>query len=465
MEPLYASLRSEIRTFEEHVHSCQAKFDLQTLYNLLVLLTETSTREVDSMEQLVKLAESTKDVPRSDGIKTTFKNGTSNIQGYVSWFMSYVGYLRSMKEMFDNKIVFPLCENLYVNEDMESIDAPALSLSESLNSRSSSESGLFDMKRPHSMTSITETAKELFHHRRKWALLLKGGTISEKSFTYESLLDIHAFGNVASFAKVLRLVPDIFYKSLTTASLARQWIDLHERRSQSIQRLSKHVQGSGQSEVSTEQRPGSRPRPSKGSPTTLSGSRLNSFVNGDPSSEADGWSDSIGDLRAKLRERREELMFLLWRAERAEALEMQVQETNQRVVSLEQQLEDKRKALDNLQQRLEQEGKDTAQAKTINSHGQELLRLIDTLDRQLKLERFQKKILQSDWLLELAVRPSLIRQIDTVRERCCRLELVLKQRDTEPSEDSLRPSSETDSETLSLFSEPSRGMSNIFTKV
>ncbi|KAJ1183380.1 hypothetical protein NDU88_000202 [Pleurodeles waltl] len=465
MEALYTSLRSEIRTFEEHVQSCQAKFDLHTLYKLLVLLTENSAREVDSIEQLVKLAESTKDWPRSDMVKITFNDSKTNIQGYVSWFMSYVGYLRSLKEMFDNKIVFPLCENLYVNEDMESVDVPALSLSESMNSISSSESGLFDMKSPYSMTSITETAKELFNHRRKWALLLKGGTISDKSFAHESLLHIHAFGNIASFEKVLRLIPDIFYKSLTTTSLARQWVDLHERRSQSSLRLSKQVQGSCQPDVSKGQQPRAHLHTPKASPSTFFGSHLNSSVNGDHTSEVDGWSDNVGDLRAKLRERREELMFLLWRAERAEALEMQVQETTQRIVSLEQQLEDRRKALDNLQQRLEQEGQDSAQAKTISIQGQELLQLMNTLDRQLKLERFQKKILQSDWLLELAVRPSLIRHIDMVRERCCRLEMVLKQREPLPSEDNLQPSSETDSETLSLFSEPSRSMSNIFTKV
>ncbi|XP_069473499.1 uncharacterized protein [Ambystoma mexicanum] len=458
MEPLYASLRSEIQTFEEHVQSCQKTFDLQTFYNLLALLTENCTEELDSIEQLAKLAES-KNWPKKDAVKLTFNEGRSDIQGYVSWFVSYVGYLRSLKEMFDTKIVFPLCENLYVNEDMETLEPPNLSLNESLNSVSSSGSGLLNIKRPHSMTSITETAKELFNHRRKWALLLKGGAINEKSFASDSLLDLHAFGNVAPFAKVFRLVPDVFYKSLATATLARQWVHLHERRSQSIQLLSKEVQGSSLSEFCTKQ-PRLRHHPSKGRQLSLSGSHSNASLNGDRSNDDDdGWLENLGDIRARLRERREELMFLLWRAERAEALEMQVQETIQRIGSLQHQLEDRRKALDTLQQRLEQEGKDS-------SHGpaQELLGLIDALERQLKLERFQKKILQSDWMLELEVRPSLIRQIDTVRESCSRLEMVLKQREQEPAEESLLPSSETDSDTLSVFSEPSRAMFNIFNK-
>ncbi|XP_042302627.1 uncharacterized protein LOC121919788 [Sceloporus undulatus] len=113
--------------------------------------------------------------------------------------------------MFDTKVVFPLCENLYVNDD--SLDALPL--------------GSAEGHGPHTTASVAHMAKQLFALRRKWTLLLKRDTIDGQNFSAQSLLDLQGFGNVHPFAKVMRLVPDLFHKSLATAALARQWVDRH----------------------------------------------------------------------------------------------------------------------------------------------------------------------------------------------------------------------------------------------
>ncbi|KAM6461217.1 uncharacterized protein PHA67_009374 isoform 2-T2 [Liasis olivaceus] len=220
VEALYTILQDEIQSFEKHIRCCQQAFDIHTLYNVLLLLLheDDGVVEIHSLEQLEKLVKS-KECNRQDIVRITISGDKSDIANYISWFVSYVSYLGSLKEEFDAKIVFPLCENLYVNDD---------SLDRLL-------SGFMKGRRPHATVSIAHTARQLFALRRKWALLLKKGLICEQAFHTQSLLDLQGFAYIQPFVKIMRLVPDLFHKSLAAAELATQWVKYHASRHSSHQ--------------------------------------------------------------------------------------------------------------------------------------------------------------------------------------------------------------------------------------
>lgn len=110
-------------------------------------------------------------------------------------------------------------------------------------------------------------------------------------------------------------------------------------------------------------------------------------------------------LRAQLRESQEELLALLHRGERAAALRAQVRHVARRIRVL----------------RLQQQGKGTELAQPRQSLGigtggcRHQVALAEELQKSLELEEYHHSILEADWLLELEVRPILVRRIDAVR--------------------------------------------------
>ncbi|XP_053327511.1 uncharacterized protein LOC128501893 [Spea bombifrons] len=381
MDRFYKPLREELGLFEEQVHQCRVDFDLQTLQRVLALLSEAHKTPLDSWRQ----------------IETLVQNGNilggqgAQFRDYLSWLLSYVEYLRTMKTAFDDRIVFPLCDNLYVNDEGEVLSPNGLQL-------------------PLAPDNIAATARQLFHHRRSWALLLSSrnqGQAQQIQGASHSTLLLHR-------------IPDIFEESLVTANLARHWVLLHETRH-------KNIVASPQDHLSREFH--------KDSPKERELWRESRVV-----------ADGSPEAQSQVKDTREYLMFLLWRAGRAEALELQVKETNHKVWSLLQDI--------NETQKLEQE------------NGAGSLEKMETLKRQLDLERFHQAILSSDWQLELEVRPSLIREIDAVRECCSQLEANLspkKQDGEESPQDSVGVSSDTEWDSSSVFSHSSTRLSDAFT--
>lgn len=401
MEALYAALQDEIQVFKEHIKSCQKAFDLHTLYNVLQLLSgDGGTRDILSLEQLERLAES-QEWDEQDVVRITMSDKQCDISSYVSWFLSYVKYLGSLKEVFDTKVVFPLCEHLYINDDP----------------RGALPVGRRKGRGPNATSSIASTAKQLFSLRRKWALLLKEGEIDKQVFSPQSWLDLQGFANVHRFVNVMRLVPDLFHKSLANAKLARQWVELHANRhshhpvlsgSVSARRCNSTGLGVGSLQNHGYKVPLSQPGLPKSPPDwkgALQQSQASSSSNdGDPSGRASGQGKS------KLYEIHRELLSLLWREERSWTLEADIQEINQRISTLQLQWEDKARELEAFEHQLEKDNWTVLDMKR-----QTALRELDDFRRQLRLEEYRKHILQSDWLLELEVRPVLLHPIHTVR--------------------------------------------------
>ncbi|KAM3917611.1 uncharacterized protein RB166_016568 [Leptodactylus fuscus] len=336
MENLYSSLREEIKVFEEQVQKCRVSFDLQTLQRALALVVEDRKENLDSWKKINQYVQST----------AISGNQGSQLRRYFSWLLSYVGYLETMKKAFDDHVVFRLCDNLYINDETETL--------------------VVSSPIPLSPGNIVSTARQLFHHRRSWALLLSSGSRNTQG--------------PSRTMGILHCIPDIFEESLVTANLARNWILLHEARNKN---------------------------PSSGPPQP---SPLDHefYVEKQDKLFESTKTAANEEAQAELKDVREHLMFLLWRAGRAEALEQQVKDTKQKVQSLQQDISE-------LRQLIQREGQETSDV----SQNQ---RRLDKLQRQLDLEVFHQKIVSCDWQLELEIRPSLVRQIETVRERCAHLE-------------------------------------------
>ncbi|KAJ7346030.1 hypothetical protein JRQ81_001980 [Phrynocephalus forsythii] len=390
MEALYTSLQNEIQSFEEHIRHCHQAFDIHTFVNVLQLSfpEDGGIEDIQSVEQLQKLVESRK---RGGQVIVTTAHARCNIALYIAWFVSYIKYLSSLKDMFDDKVVFPLCENLYVNDDVR---------------------GRREGPGYHTTKSIAHTAKQLFAVRRKWAWLLKREVIDEKAFSPQSLISLRGFTNIQPFVKVIRLVPDLFHKSLATAALARRWVELHAEQ-HNVQPTHLDASSAGKSKcmgpASLKQGynvPTCAHELSKSQPDLVE-------IQAKDRSSDDGSTciRTTNQERNKLREIHEELMPLLWREQRSWTLEAEIQEVNLRISNLQLQQEAMKQELEALSQQLEADNWSVPVREC-----QALRSKVDALGKQLKLEQYHKSILLGDWLLELEIRPILLQPIHRLQE-------------------------------------------------
>lgn len=369
MEALYSALEGEISTFVKHMQQCQEGFDLHSLYHVLLLvLPRSPSGQVESWQHLQRLAHCQ---PGS---------GSPDVaSSYVDWLASYLQHLSTLKERFDARVVVPLCENLYMHEELAACPTQRSPLA-----------------------SIPHLAAQLFAHRCNWGLLLQGGTLSQRVFSPQSLHDLCSFADVKLFVKVLRLVPDVFHQSLATADLAQKWVSLHcNRYSHS---LSPSLPWQPAAWSRAEMAPGTVQPP----PCSRAPQQPNSSL-GLPQPmiplQPSGTGSSAGVLRAQLQESQEELLALLHRRERAATLRAQARRVSQRIHIL----------------HLQQQGEGPGLARPWQSSGRGTgacrreAALAKARQRSLELEEYHHSILEADWLLELEVRPIFIWRIDAVR--------------------------------------------------
>eukprot|EP00061_Rhincodon_typus_P006323 g26856.t1 len=407
MASFYALLRNEIGKFEKHVQDCRESFDLGTLSQFLAALTEPNAVCVDSLQQIKQLA-------RQQGKNKVLLKGSSSDAGeYASWLCTYMDYLRALKETFDDKVIIPLCEELYVNEDTGNprVYNDSSNCSSSLSSQASSQEQKWRERASGNclvgqhkvqMDSIPKIAKELFNVRRRWALLLTDDTIRTEYFTLQSITDLHRTDTPKHLNKVLQLVPDIFCKCLLTADLARQWLELHECRYGELTLPVPVIDSNGQrtsalfldgeKELSVHE--------------NMQGMESKKNEQLQPMSQES--SEELDDLsceKTRLGMDEEELHYLFRREKHVRNLERQTQESGFRVHDLQLQLEHVRQEMEQIRQRQEVEERNNG--RPYSNH-----RLIEELERKLRLEKYRYRILEADWLLQLEIEPDVIRHMD-----------------------------------------------------
>ncbi|XP_029568371.1 uncharacterized protein LOC115161536 [Salmo trutta] len=340
--------------------------------------------EINTLEQLRVLLSKVQEEP---AVAVSGYSG-SDIKRCITWLLSFVEYLGAMKETFDEKVVVPLCENLYVIEEDESTAA-------------SSDQTISFTSEPQSPapTSVTKVANELLVLRRRWALMLVPGPIKAENFSLLTYTD-GADRFTERFAKVQWLVPDILYKSSRAAELAYQWVNLHQ-----CGHRGRRVGASGLEVTET------APKRSTGQRWEASDDHILVAV------ERRG-EGMAGEAQARLMESRMELMALAGKEHRVLSLEVRLEKATYRIQDLQAKLRQERLLVEST---APQEASDVGERKT-----EELvLNPSLELERRLRIERYHRKILLGDLLMELKIRPVLIRYTDMVRDRCRQQEETL----------------------------------------
>ncbi|KAM9447786.1 uncharacterized protein ACWYII_013179 isoform 1-T2 [Salvelinus alpinus] len=375
MDNLYTCLKTEIASFQDHVQQCKHSFNMDALHPVLSALTTKQQDEINTLEQLRVLLSEVQEEPAVSGYSG------SEIKRCITWLLSFVEYLGAMKETFDEKVVVPLCENLYVIEEDESTAA-------------SSDQTVPFTSDPQSPppTSVTKVANELLVLRRRWALMLVPGLIKAENFSLLTNTD-GSERFTERFAKVQWLVPDILYMSSRAAQLAYQWVDLHQ-----CGHRGRKVGASGL-EV-----PETAPRRSTGQ------RRESSDEQGILVAVERRGEGTAGEAQARLMESRMELMASAGKEHRVLSLEVRLEKATYRIQDLQAKLRQERLMVESAAQ---QEASDVEERKT-----EELvLNPSLQLERRLRMERYHRKILLGDLLMELKIRPVLIRYTDMLRDR------------------------------------------------
>ncbi|XP_038646252.1 uncharacterized protein LOC119962343 [Scyliorhinus canicula] len=264
------------------------------------------------------------------------------------------------------------------------------------------------------MDSIPKVAKELFNVRRRWTLLLTNDTIKDEYFNPQSVADLCRMNIPKHLKKVLRLIPDIFYKCLLTADLSRQWLDLHECRYGLL-----NVPVSETKDIHSGGTPGKLCLlRAKQLSIQKEAKRMQSGDDQAVQTTSQESSEELDDGHCmKTRMEQEDLNFLVRREERLKTLEKETREAGFRVHDLQSQLELLKQENDQLQQRWDFEELPNTEEGVIKRKHCTNLRHMEELQQQLKLQKYRYRILEGDWMLELEIRPLLIRHMDTLKAK------------------------------------------------
>ncbi|MGH0122891.1 UNVERIFIED_CONTAM: hypothetical protein FKN15_008816 [Acipenser sinensis] len=123
--------------------------------------------------------------------------------------------------------------------------------------------------------------------------------------------------------------------------------------------------------------------------------------------------ERMGEIRAKLRDSKMELMTLAWRNKRAMTLEKKIREVSQRIQTFQVMLGEKMNEMDLLLHRAEWKA-GNMEEEMLNLKYRETAAQVQILEKHLKLEEYCQKILKGDWMRELEIWQALIHQIDMV---------------------------------------------------
>ncbi|XP_028664217.1 uncharacterized protein LOC114656771 [Erpetoichthys calabaricus] len=407
MDQLYSALQTEVTAFKQHVQQCKDNFDLDTLHTVLISLTENNHQKIESLDALRHLAEVSNF--REQAVQIQFE-GKANIQSYISWFFTYLDHLRSLKEIFDEKVVIPLCENIYVNDEEEALETQH-------HSPYSQQFSSFTLSENLKHDSIAKVANDLFSLRRKWTALLTTGKIKEEYLNIQSAPK-HIKEN-KPIDTILWLVSDLFYKCFLAANLASHWIHLHQRKYSSASHW--------QVKLDTDNRKmKQKSHQFKSIQTAL---RLPKRTNNKTQIE------TAEEIKNKLRDARFNLLALMWRDKRIKILEKKMRESLLNSQNLQHLLEKKKNEMDLLQHKAEMEVKDGSKMKLLNEKYSKATLEAHILEKNVRLEEYHQRLLKRDWILELEMQPTFIRYIDMLQELCKENEEKLKNKGEEFSQE------------------------------
>ncbi|XP_077978587.1 uncharacterized protein LOC144434019 [Glandiceps talaboti] len=245
---------------------------------------------------------------------------------------------------------------------------------------------------------LRATARELHDLVKKWrGVMAMDKDISAKLYSKESLEEVAKFHNVGHFRQFLRFVPDVLYKSRKALSLAEHWMDVDDRKMAEVDKQLQLVE-----EIQTRME-----------------MRVINVLK------------KIQQHKQEFDLKSDELQMLLNREDRSNDLNVKLSFVKKEIDSLCDQLREMYREKDAIiykLQRLKRERKEgTLEFEECTEKFEQNELHTNDLEKRLQLEKYKYRLVEEDMLLELEVKPSIVRYTNQVEDDCERIEQYLQE--------------------------------------
>lgn len=113
MDNLYTCLKRESASFQDHVQHCKHSFNMYTLQSVLCALT---MKRQDESTARSSCGFSSLRLQRCLVVVVSGYRG-SDTKHCITWLLSFVKHLCTLKDTFGEKVIVPLCKNMYVIDE------------------------------------------------------------------------------------------------------------------------------------------------------------------------------------------------------------------------------------------------------------------------------------------------------------------------------------------------------------
>ncbi len=417
------NMHKQIVTFEKLLQHAINRFSTEKLYHKLRLLLRempylpriprrTSGRfytEPDQISSVGELREIVAALRESVKERLLEKEEGANLVKYFDAFFDDLGYLRELKQNFDEKIYACLYEYFYdplddtfdarstmerlrkrhvtFEEDVEE-EAPSYDMSDNRSGGSEETDDKFDEKAldyyfdkltDHEKLSVA--VRKMYQWNIKWDILFSEDDLESQVFDPDSRHEILQYSNYEGFEFILRLVPDVFVKSYKSVELAKLWWTQANKVY-----------------------------------TSFPGKKRSALADQDYRAEEGRLEGSIDSLRMDIRRHRELLRLNLQDLEHLQSRETRYRDLGSQCEQLEDRKNFVGQRYNEMLLRKEALKHELSQAEDDSEEQYEILGALRDCSQsllavfsELRMLRFQLSLAQDDFDIELGVRPDLIR--------------------------------------------------------
>lgn len=453
------SIQKQLVAFERLLQHSMSRFSKETLYNALRHVTEwaesqerkgTKKGGPSSSTVLFKLRSINQLREIVNKMKISIKPVTSdyeNIFKKCELFMNDILYLKDLKKYFDDEIHKELIkyhfDPLVGNETSPkpNVKQKQTFITDDEDSGNGSQPDTDDVKKgsrkadakrrkmktvdgediKKSEARYKNTIRELSEILRKWEGLLSEYTLDLNDFDPDSYHELMQFSNYSQFEPILRMVPDIFAKCYKCIDLAKLWL----KDSNIVMPIE---------EIREEPPPPEVPAPEEDEASTeVSEKNRKEFVRQvrDLQSQIENVDQTIAEDEMELVKLNREMSDLADRERRYSLVSSGVERIDSDIEAVAGEYQKTKTEQYAIASKLRGVRKGSTDYDELKSHLKRLDSAVAEKHWKLKLLEFERTTVQSDFLVELDVRPTLIRYEGATQERIDNLERVLNARKEE----------------------------------
>ncbi|XP_064648339.1 uncharacterized protein LOC135500667 isoform X2 [Lineus longissimus] len=343
-------------------------------------------------------------VQRPEAILTS-SDAEENLYSYFQWFLSYLQYLRDLKNNFDQRIFYPmfhLQQSEAATMDEESREENEQLRETLYKSRTILSSLGEDFRELLEMCDDEEAGNAmngLLYIGGRWESLLADKTAIDKDyFSLESEALVQNFKCSENLLSIIRLVPDIVVKGMKAETLVKKWCALNEKRNMNISDRLARIKK----------------------------------IRGGLSKRSDDLLKKIKGQEGKLSKETADLDGMLKREDRWDILKVRFDEAEEKIHHLQADLRHMAEEKESLAKALVASArKDTNDFDNLKVEYEENQARFQRVEQQLSVQLYKRSIIESDLEVEMAVKPSLLRHTDHVQDMCEVIEKELELAKTE----------------------------------